>query len=474
MVPPAANLPSPNPEHRRVAAGMFERANQVVATGNFDYGIRLLRDCCRLDPANLPYRQALRRTAKAKYRNNLRGSWWAWLTAWYRRARLTAALRTGAPLAALEHAEALLARNPWDVAAQVGLAEAAEALGLADLAVWALEGARQRRPHSPQINRALARLYEQAGNFTQAIALWGQVARDDPADVEARQKHKDLAAHETIARGRLEEALIPADGSGPYEPPPAPAPAPEEGPVGREAAAVRARLQADPTSADLYLELARVYRKGDNLEQAHAVLREGLGATGASFALATELADLEIEPFRRNLALAERQLEARPDDPELRKVRVRLRKEVNTRELELFRRKADRQPGELIYRYEVGVRLLRAGQLDEAIQALQASRADARLRWQSLLYLGHCFKARNNWKLARRNFEEALENLPKGETANRKEVLFELARGHAEAGELEQALEHGHELANLDFAYKGIGRLVDEWEARPDKGKAVG
>ena len=54
-------LPPPTAEQRRAAAGQFERANQVVATGNFDYGIGLLLTCCKLDPGNLIYRQALRR-----------------------------------------------------------------------------------------------------------------------------------------------------------------------------------------------------------------------------------------------------------------------------------------------------------------------------------------------------------------------------------------------------------------------------
>src|SRR4051794_35544011 len=68
-------VPSPTPEQHRIAAGQFDRANQVVATGNYDYGIHLLGECCKLDPGNLLYRQALRRAEKAKYRNNLRGSW---------------------------------------------------------------------------------------------------------------------------------------------------------------------------------------------------------------------------------------------------------------------------------------------------------------------------------------------------------------------------------------------------------------
>src|SRR5579884_20021 len=71
------NLPPVTAEQRRVAVGKFERANQVIATWNFDYGIHLLMDCCKIDPANLVYRQKLRATEKVKYRNNLRGSFFA-------------------------------------------------------------------------------------------------------------------------------------------------------------------------------------------------------------------------------------------------------------------------------------------------------------------------------------------------------------------------------------------------------------
>ncbi|HZT80339.1 MAG TPA: hypothetical protein VFA26_08960, partial [Gemmataceae bacterium] len=87
----ASILPPPSPEHRRAAAGQFERANQVIAKGDFDYGIQLLLSCCKLDPANLIYRQRLRLTEKRKYNNNLRGSRLAWLTTWTAKARLKAA-----------------------------------------------------------------------------------------------------------------------------------------------------------------------------------------------------------------------------------------------------------------------------------------------------------------------------------------------------------------------------------------------
>jgi tetratricopeptide (TPR) repeat protein len=513
MVPPHASiLPPPNPEHRRVAAGQFERANQVVATGNFDYGIRLLISCCKLDPANLVYRQSLRRTEKAKYRNNLRGSWFAWLTAWPVRAKIKAAMGGRDYLKVLEHGEQILMRNPWDVGAQMTMAEAADTLGLLDLAIWNLEQARQKQPRDPVLNRALARLYEKRGNFTQAMGLWDLIRKARPEDAEASNKIKNLAADDTIARGQYQAVLSgaaapsgedteqqhppltptpppPTKGAGPRsgtnlgqqrrgpgsgrmprpQPPDAPGPdaaAPGNDRVAREAAPLRTRLEADPTNANLYLQLAALYRRSDQLDQAHEALRQGLGPTGNAFELTVELADLEIEPFRRNLAITEEKLQAEPDNEDLRKIRLRLRKEVNTRELEVFRQKADRYPTEMGLRYEVGVRLLRAGQIDEAIRELQAARADMRCRAQALLYLGHCFKARNNWRLAQRNFEEALQHLPAGETVRRKELLFELASGCADAGDLAHAVDLGMELVNLDFGYREVNRLLDQWQAR--------
>jgi tetratricopeptide (TPR) repeat protein len=472
----AVLVPPPSPERRRAASGQFERANQVVATGNYDYAIRLLLSCCLFDPANFIYRQALRRVQRARYGNNLSGSWFAWLTAWPARVRVKRALRAKEYLKVLEHGERVLVRSPWHVGTQVDMAIAAEALGLGDLAVWSLEQARIKLPRDPALNRRLARMYEQRGAFTQAIVLWALVHKVVPQDDEAARKNKDLAATETITRGQYAAAV---DDQKPAEQRPSPtlgrgrtpgaeaaaAAAPLDR-VGREAEPLRRRLKVDPSNVQVYQQLAAVYRRAGQLEQARAILEEGLGQTSNAFDLTVDIADLEIEPFRRNLAIAEEKLTAQPEDPTLKKTRARLRKEINTRELELFRQKAERFPTELGPRFEVGVRLLRAGQVDEAIAALQAARVDPRCHWQSSYYLGQCFKERNNWKLARRNLEEALREMPPGEVAPRKDVLFLLASGCAEAGELEHAIELGLELANLDFAFRDIGRLLDEWQAK--------
>ncbi len=480
-----SSLPLLSAEKRRVAVGQFERANQVIAKGDLDYGIQLLLNCCRLDPGSFAYRNTLRQAEKSKYQNNLRGSPMVGVATFLTRRRMNGALRKKDYRKVLEHGEEVLLHNPWDVAANLAMAEAFDNLGLLDQAIWALNTAHQADAKNLAVNRALARLLEKRGNFNEAITLWEFVRKAEPTDIEAQHKAKDLAASATIARGQYDKAAA-GGGSGAFpavrvhsqdragaatasaqtssHTTPTAQATPEER-YAKEVATLLARIEADPTNANTYLHLAGLFRRADQLEQAREVLLTGLGPTGNNFDLALELADLDIEELRRNLAVCEDKLRRQPDNEEWPNLRQRLLREINARELEFFRRKADRYPTETVHRFEVGVRLLRAGQFDEAIRELQLVRSDPRHHGPALMYLGYCFKHRNNWRLAQRNFEEALLHLS-ADDPQRKEIMFQLAQGCAEAGDLGRAVEFGCDLANLDFSYRDIGRLLDDWQTR--------
>jgi tetratricopeptide (TPR) repeat protein len=461
-----ARVPTLSPEHRRIAAERFDRARQVITTGNHDYGLQLLLTCCKLDPANLIYRQELRRAQKNKHKNNLRGGFFSFLTTTPHRTKLKSAKRGRDHLKVLEHGEQILMRNPWDLGAQMDMADAADALGQLDVAIYILDQAREKDSNNPTLNRALARLFEKRGNFAQAIKLWELVRQAVPSDAEATHKAKDLAASETIQRGHYEDAVAAHEPVRIVQQVKAHAAATKSA---QDFELLKTKIEADPTLAATYLKMAAHYRKNHKDDEALAILRQGLGPTGNDFEIQVAIAEFELEPFQKNLALADEKLKAAPKDDNLRTIRGRLLKEINARELELFRMKADRQPSDLGLRLELGVRLLRAGQTDEAITELQNVRKDPRNLGRAAMYLGFGFKARNNWRLAQRNFEEALKNLLPGADTERKEVLFQLAQGHAEAGDFPQAIDFGHELANLDFSYRDIGRLIDDWQSRLQK-----
>ncbi len=56
--------------------------------------------------------------------------------------------------------------------------------------------------------------------------------------------------------------------------------------------------------------------------------------------------------------------------------------------------------------------------------------------------------------------------MPAGEEEGRKEIPYQLAVGSAEAGELQKAIDLGHDLANIDFGFRDIGKLLDDWHER--------
>ena len=470
-------VPAVSPEKRRIAVENFERARQVMQTGNYEYAIQLLRTCCQLDPANFQFRQTLRRAQKEKYDNNLRGSRFAFFTTPRHKGRMKSAKGRGDYLAVLEHAEDILTKNPWDMGTQMEMAEAFDALGLTDLAVYTLDQGRQKYLKDPTLNRALARLFEKRGDFQKAIALWQIVEKADPKDVEAAHKAKDLAASETIARGGYEQSVAGTKESpvvGRME-----TQASERADrITKEVAALQKRIEASPTEPTLYVQLSTLFRKHGQLERGRAALQQGLGPTGNHFALQLELLELDLLPFKDNLDRTEARLKVvratpaadlNPEEPgaeDLAKLRSKITREIAAREAEIYRMKAERFPAEIAHRYELGLRLIKLDKFEEAIAELQLVRRDERLKGKAAMYLGICFRKRNNWRLAERNFEEALVALTTNEESARKEVLYQLATGSAENGALPRAVDLGNELANMDYGYKNIGKLVDEWHIR--------
>ena len=463
-----SGLPPASAEDLRIAAGHFEYAHRVTSAGSYDIAIGMLRACCRLVPGNLTYRQALRKVEKTKYKGNLRGSLLSPLTSWPSKFRLWKARRREDYRMALELGEAVLARNPWDRTATLCMAESAAALRLTVVAVWLLQEGREKNPDDVRINRALAKLLEQEGRFAQAMALWELVRKVLPTDREASEKAKHLAVSDTIARGNYEESVA-SDATTPFASQGSRVTPSETIRLNKsvqEADNLRARIAADPAKPDPYLNLAALEKRQGRYAEARAILEEGVRATADAPALTMALSDLEIELLRRGIGQTERQLLSAPQDEKLLKTLRKMHHKLEALELACTRQKVEGNPTDKALRLELGKRLLEAGQIDEAITELQIVRGEQRLYWKAVLYLGHCFARREKWPLAQRNFEEALKNLPDGEKEHRKEVMFLLAEGYAEAGELPRAIELALDLADMDYSYRNIGQLLEEYQRR--------
>lgn len=187
-------------DERRKCDSLYQKALQFNSRGQHVEAIKALRDCSRMDPGNLGYRQALRRAGKIFLAE--RGYSWlgALVVGLSLKAKVRSAKRRGQHKRVLSLGEDALLRNPKEIGIALAMAGSAEALKYGDVAAWILASAIQESPRHPKLCRALAELSERQGNLPQAIALWKVVSMADPGDLQARQKLKDLSVRETIAR----------------------------------------------------------------------------------------------------------------------------------------------------------------------------------------------------------------------------------------------------------------------------------
>lgn len=417
-----------SPHDRRLAAQLAHRAHEALKRQQLDYAVELLRQCCELDPADLAARKRLRQTQRARVGKPGNVSALSALLVRLQRWRLT-----GDPEQALARGEKLLTRHPWDVGTQLAMAQAADKLGLAEMAILILEMARAGNPREPRVNRLLAQILERHGYLTRAIPHWQLVAEEVPADPEASRKVKDLAANHALAAGDYanraldETALAMLQQEGALADRAITAATPAERRHQQEIAKLKEQVATQPERVDAYLRLAALLREKREYEAAREVLEQGLQATQRHFEIQMALVDLEIDPYRDNLRLLRQQLLERPDDPQLRRQESQWEKEVLARELAYYRQRADRTVGDGAARIEVAIRLRRLGKPKDAILELEPLKSHQQWGWKAQVELAECYLMRQLPLLARKHLEDALASLPPDAVEERAAVQQRLA-----------------------------------------------
>ena len=128
--------------------------------------------------------------------------------------------------------------------------------------------------------------------------------------------------------------------------------------------------------------------------------------------------------------------------------------------LENCQERAERYPTMLEFRFELGERLLRMDQVNEAIQAFQKAQNSPKHKLDSLNYLGQCFMKRGMHDMALSQFEKAL-----GEKTvmdqQRKELVYNLACVYEEQGRREEAARYFKEIYEVDINFLDVADKVE-------------
>jgi tetratricopeptide (TPR) repeat protein len=232
----------------------------------------------------------------------------------------------------------------------------------------------------------------------------------------------------------------------------------------------RKAIERDPTDLQAYFKLADLYLQQQRYEEAERQLERALQASGGGDLTVRErLEEVLMRRSRQQQAIAEQNHQQDPSD-ENQQLANQMRSRANQIELETYAAKADRDPHNLRLKYELALRLKRAGKPKDAIPLLQAARNDSQRKVQVLVELGECFQKIEQYKLALGNYEQAVQACEEPDSEIRRLALYRAGVLATGMREFDRAERHLTELAGLDFSYRDVADRLDKINKLRDSG----
>jgi tetratricopeptide (TPR) repeat protein len=442
------------------ANDFYQKAVQAVERGNLDYAIEMFIQCLNIEPGYTKARRNLRATQMKKtesaggFKRMLVGTKLQPLLA---KAKMAVQKN---PTEAMNFAEQALSEDPKNGQALMTLAEAAEVAQLPETVVQTLETYTRLHPKDTKTLHWLARSYIATGQHDLARETYDRLLQIDPNDFEAQQGAKDATAKGAMSGGGWEgesfrEALKDKDESVALE---------QQSRVVRAedmvANLIKEKLEAlskDPENPVIQRELGKLYAQKENFDEALRYL-EALFAKegGTDPSLEREIGDTKIKRLESQVNAKKKQLETNPANA------AALQNEITTLEADLGKLKlseaerlVERYPNDLMYRFDLGVLHMKAGNVDKAIEQFQKSRGQPQRRVASLNYLGQCFQQMGLHDVAVDQYLEAINELPTMDGL-KKELIYNLGCAYEAMGNQEKATEEFKKIFVVDIGYRDV------------------
>jgi tetratricopeptide (TPR) repeat protein len=470
------------PAARQRLQKVFEHARRCAEKKDRDYANQLFTQCVVEDPGNTIYLQDYFANLHKKYGDNKKGARLARLKIKSHRSTLGKAAGKGAWEAAFQAGCTALALNPWDIPTLLALADACDQLRHQESQLFFLRYALNTSPLDVEVNRQAGLALQGIGQFDQAIACWQRVQQASPQSEEARQAVARLSVEKTISDGGYDTTLL-TSAEGEQRPGSSSIAMHSRDTVGRSGnrslddsinreddvdanlspeERMKRDIAVDPTEINNYFGLADIYLREQRFEDAEQALGRGQQVAGiGNLQFLERIEDVQIRRAGHQLAIAEQQYQREASEPHLQLVQ-QLRKQTNQVELEIYAGRTQRDPENLRLKYELGLRMKRAGKTKEAIPLLQASRGDPKRKTIVLLELGECFQKIEQYKLALTHYEQAIEACGEEDSETRRLSLYRAGVLSTGLQELDRAEHYLTVLAGLDYSYRDVADRLDK------------
>ena len=456
---------------RKLAADCFRKGTEAMAKQNWDYAVDMLDKSTALDPENLMYRQTKRGCTRKKYNDNKTGARMAGVKLMGVRTRIKKCRMKKDWPGVDRAAEEGLIVNPWDASLHADLGDACHQMGYDDVAVESYRQCVTAEPKNIDYLRRIGDLLRERGEYIEACKFWERIQELKPNDEEARTMVSKLLTEQTInrdgydeadntrevkAKNAYEEDRMARSGSG----------GGPDGPGQSEQADLERAIRKDPATVSNYIALADILRKEKKLEQAAAILKQGLDASGNDPAVREKLEDVELDLMRLNVAMSRKDAKANQSNKQFIKKYQALRGELLKREISVFSARIERNPKDPKLKFELGLRHKQCKDWAKAIPFLQQASASQTLKCDALIALGECFVNDKKVDLARRQFEKALEFISDQDQVEQfSQVHYALGRIYESKKNVEKAEHHYTEVLGKDYEYKDVLARLEKLES---------
>tara|TARA_B100000959_G_C14945851_1_gene609859 strand:- start:448 stop:1800 length:1353 start_codon:yes stop_codon:yes gene_type:complete len=428
---------------------LWEKGYDTLEKKNFDYAMVLLAEAVEKEPAFFDCRMALRAAQMKKHENAGRlGKIAAAAGNAHHLAQAKIAIGRKNYFKALAHAEKILCGNPENSTAHRVIVNAAQALDLPQTMISSLQMLKKANPKDNKITQELAQALEMLNDWDEAERVMLQLAQMNPEDPFLQQAYKDTAAKATIYRGNYEKR---EGGQGVDEVDDSIADYSSEDVLDEKIYNMEERLQDEPENYKLAVDIAKLYVERQDFDRAFEYfdfVRTNHSVSDSSIDRA--LADAEEARFNYDIN----------QYPEGSPERVGLEAERDKFMLENCRERADRYPTMLEFRFELGERLFRSGDVNEAIQTFQRAQNSPSHKHRSLCYLGQCFMQREMYDMALSQFEKAMEGKSTFDD-QRKELVYNIASVYEKQGKHERAASQYKSIYEMDIGYRDVAEKVE-------------
>lgn len=452
----------------RKAQDLYDKGQQALDNGNYDYAIALFDGALDIAPAFSECRRKLRLAEFRKFDLEKPGALSIHLKLLFNFKPFLQGkyhLSRSNWMAAIAEYEKILKIHPKNKFTLLKISHAAERNNMIDLAIDSLNAVRFIDPRDVTVIKQMARIYKEKGQLDNARQCYEDVLAINQHDPDAGPELRKIAAIGTIQqsawdkRESFREKIRDEEQAKLFEK--------EvkltrtEGEVRELIGSLEKKLELSPKNLSIMKNLSDLYLQLHDYAKAAEHLKHCIDINPADPALKGGLAQIELKVIERDINLGKEKLFDNPGDEALKTSIAELERRRAALRLADCVARVEQYPTNLLLRFELGALYMENNMVDQAITELQLAVKAPSKKIQALDSLGICFKQKKMYDLAIEQFTLALENM-REMTPIKKELIYNLAATYEAMGHIEKAVTEFKKIYTVDISFKDVAVKIEK------------